>query len=169
MSENEKRRVVVTGLGMVTPLGIGLEKNWQAIVAGRSGIRPISRIANIEFFASRIAGEVPDFRAEDFIEPKEIKKMDLFIQYSIAAAQMAFQDAGHFGFERVTAGKVLVRQHLGGDASNARALQPWRVGTAAQHARGLRRDAPGAHAVQDRLQVAALSGDQDRDARLGQR
>jgi len=94
MSGNEQRRVVVTGMGMVTPLGTGLEKNWQAVTAGRSGIRPISRIPNIEFFASRIAGEVPDFRAEDFIEPKEIKKMDLFIQYSIAAAQMAFQDAG---------------------------------------------------------------------------
>jgi 3-oxoacyl-[acyl-carrier-protein] synthase II len=94
MRETEQRRVVVTGVGLVTPLGVGLEKNWQAITAGRSGIRPISRIPNIEFFASRIAGEVPDFRAEDFIEPKEIKKMDLFIQYSIAAAQMAFQDAG---------------------------------------------------------------------------
>ncbi|OGQ82038.1 MAG: beta-ketoacyl-[acyl-carrier-protein] synthase II [Deltaproteobacteria bacterium RIFCSPLOWO2_12_FULL_60_19] len=94
MRETEQRRVVVTGVGLVTPLGTGLEKNWQAITAGRSGIRPISRIPNIEFFASRIAGEVPDFRAEDFIEPKEIKKMDLFIQYSIAAAQMAFQDAG---------------------------------------------------------------------------
>ena len=94
MRETEQRRVVVTGVGLVTPLGIGLEKNWQAVTAGRSGIRPISRIPNIEFFASRIAGEVPDFRAEDFIEPKEIKKMDLFIQYSIAAAAMAFQDAG---------------------------------------------------------------------------
>jgi len=94
MNNSERRRVVVTGVGLVTPLGIGLEKNWQAITAGRSGIRPISRIPNIEFFASRIAGEVPDFRAEDFIEPKEIKKMDLFIQYAIAAARMAFQDAG---------------------------------------------------------------------------
>jgi 3-oxoacyl-[acyl-carrier-protein] synthase II len=94
MRETEQRRVVVTGVGLVTPLGIGLERNWQAVTAGRSGIRAISRISNIEFFASRIAGEVPDFHAEDFIESKEIKKMDLFIQYSIAAAQMAFQDAG---------------------------------------------------------------------------
>jgi len=94
MRETEQRRVVVTGVGLVTPLGIGLERNWQAVTAGRSGIRAISRIPNIEFFASRIAGEVPDFHAEDFIESKEIKKMDLFIQYSIAAAQMAFQDAG---------------------------------------------------------------------------
>ena len=94
MRESEPRRVVVTGVGMVTPLGTGVEKNWEGIVAGRSGIRPISRFPNVEFFATRIAGEVPDFRAEDFIEPKEIKKMDLFIQYSVAAAQMACQDGG---------------------------------------------------------------------------
>ena len=94
MRESNQRRVVVTGLGMVTPLGTGVEKNWEGIVAGRSGIRPLSRFPGVEFFATRIAGEVPDFRPEDFIEPKEIKKMDLFIQYSIAAAQMAFQDAG---------------------------------------------------------------------------
>ncbi len=94
MRETAPRRVVVTGLGLVTPLGTGVEKNWEAITAGRSGIRPITRFPNTEFFASRIAGEVPDFRAEDFIEPKEIKKMDLFIQYAVAAAQMAVEDSG---------------------------------------------------------------------------
>src|SRR5712692_6209610 len=94
MKFSEPRRVVVTGLGLVSPLGTGVEKNWQAITAGRSGIRPISRFPNTEFFASRIAGEVPDFRAEDFIEAKEIKKMDLFIQYSVAAAQMAAENSG---------------------------------------------------------------------------
>jgi 3-oxoacyl-[acyl-carrier-protein] synthase II len=88
----EQRRVVVTGLGLVSPLGTGLDKNWQALVAGRSGIRKIDRFPNIDAFASRIAGQVPDFRAEDFIEPKEIKKMDLFIQYSVAAASMAAED-----------------------------------------------------------------------------
>ena len=92
MTESNQRRVVVTGLGLVTPLGTGIEKNWEALVAGRSGIRPITRFSNVEFFATRIAGQVPDFRAEDFIETKEIKKMDLFIQYSVAAAQMAAQD-----------------------------------------------------------------------------
>jgi len=90
----EQRKVVVTGLGLVTPLGVGLEKNWQALVAGQSGIRKIDRFPNIDAFASRIAGQVPDFRAEDFIEPKEIKKMDLFIQYSVAAANMAMADSG---------------------------------------------------------------------------
>src|ERR1700675_3023834 len=94
MELSEPRRGVVTGLGLVSPLGTGVEKNWEAIAAGRSGIRPITRFPNIEFFASRIAGEVPDFRAEDFIEPKEIKKMDLFIQYAVAAAQMAVEDSG---------------------------------------------------------------------------
>lgn len=90
----EPRRVVVTGLGLVTPLGTGLGKNWEAVVAGRSGIGRITRFSGLEFFPTRIAGQVPDFRAEDFIEPKEIKKMDLFIQYSVAAASMAIQDGG---------------------------------------------------------------------------
>ena len=94
MGATEQRRVVVTGLGLVTPLGVGLEKNWQALVAGQSGIQKIDRFPNIDAFASRIAGQVPDFRAEDFIEPKEIKKMDLFIQYSVAAANMAMADSG---------------------------------------------------------------------------
>ena len=94
MAATEQRRVVVTGLGLVTPLGIGLEKNWQALVAGESGIRKIDRFPNIDAFASRIAGQVPDFRADDFIEPKEIKKMDLFIQYSVAAASMAMEHSG---------------------------------------------------------------------------
>ncbi|HXV80875.1 MAG TPA: beta-ketoacyl-ACP synthase II [Candidatus Binatia bacterium] len=94
MAATEQRRVVVTGLGLVTPLGTGVEKNWQALIAGRSGIRRIDRFHNIDAFTSRIAGQVPDFRAEDFIEPKEIKKMDLFIQYSVAAASMAAEDSG---------------------------------------------------------------------------
>ncbi|MGH7828971.1 MAG: beta-ketoacyl-ACP synthase II, partial [Candidatus Binatia bacterium] len=90
----EPRRVVVTGLGLVTPLGTGVQKNWEAVMAGRSGIGPITHFSNLEFFSSRIAGEVRDFRAEDFIELKEIKKMDLFSQYGVAAAQMAVQDSG---------------------------------------------------------------------------
>jgi 3-oxoacyl-[acyl-carrier-protein] synthase II len=90
---NEQRRVVVTGLGLVSPLGTGVEKNWQAILEGRSGIREITRFAT-DGFASRIAGEVPDFKAEDFIESKEIKKMDLFIQFALGAATMAMEDSG---------------------------------------------------------------------------
>ena len=98
MNITEQRRVVITGLGLVTPLGTGLEKNWDALIAGRSGIRKITRFPNVEPYASRIAGEVPDFRAEDFIEIKEIKKMDLFIQYAVAAAAMAAED-GRFKIE----------------------------------------------------------------------
>ena len=90
---NEQRRVVVTGLGLVSPLGTGVEKNWRALMEGRSGIRKISRFA-ADGFASRIAGEVPDFKAENYIEAKEIKKMDLFIQYAIGAATMAMDDSG---------------------------------------------------------------------------
>ena len=90
---NEQRRVVLTGLGIVSPLGTGIEKNWQAILEGRSGIRKITRFAS-DGFASRIAGEVPDFKAEDFIDAKEIKKMDLFIQYALGAAAMAVEDSG---------------------------------------------------------------------------
>jgi 3-oxoacyl-[acyl-carrier-protein] synthase II len=90
---NEQRRVVVTGLGLVSPLGTGVEKNWQALLEGRSGIRKITRFET-DGFAARIAGEVPDFKAEDYIEPKEIKKMDLFIQYALGAAAQAMADSG---------------------------------------------------------------------------
>ncbi|HEX7228549.1 MAG TPA: beta-ketoacyl-ACP synthase II [Candidatus Binatia bacterium] len=94
MNTAEQRRVVVTGMGLVTPLGTGVEKNWEALIAGRSGIRRVSRFSNLEAYPSQIAGEVPDFSAADFIEPKEIKKMDLFIQYAVAAAAMAMTDSG---------------------------------------------------------------------------
>jgi 3-oxoacyl-[acyl-carrier-protein] synthase II len=90
---NMHRRVAVTGLGLVTPLGTGVEKNWEALSQGRSGISTISRF-DAKDFPTRIAGEVRDFRAEDFIEKKEIKKMDLFIHYSMAAADMALADSG---------------------------------------------------------------------------
>ena len=82
------RRVVVTGIGVVSPLGTGNGKNWEALTAGRSGIDRITRFDATDF-PVRIAAEVKDFVAEDFIDKKEIKKMDLFIQYAIAAAQFA--------------------------------------------------------------------------------
>ncbi|MBF0400086.1 MAG: beta-ketoacyl-ACP synthase II [Magnetococcales bacterium] len=90
------RRVVITGLGLVTPLGLGTEATWSGLVAGRSGIGPISRFDATDY-DSRIAGECLDFQAENWIPKKEIKKMDLFMQFGIAAAQMAWDDAG---FER---------------------------------------------------------------------
>jgi 3-oxoacyl-[acyl-carrier-protein] synthase II len=88
----QRRRVAITGLGVVSPLGCGIEKNWQALLAGRSGIVPITRFP-CDDFPSRIAGQVPDFCPEDFIEKKDRKKMDVFIQYALGAAAMAMADA----------------------------------------------------------------------------
>ncbi len=87
------RRVVVTGLGLVTPLGTGVEKNWEALMAGRSGIGPITRF-DVSDFAARIAGEVRDFDPNDWIEKRDIKKMDLFIQYAVGAAEQAMRQSG---------------------------------------------------------------------------
>jgi 3-oxoacyl-[acyl-carrier-protein] synthase II len=89
---NTRRRVVVTGIGLVSSLGIGTESNWAALVAGTSGIDTISRF-DVSQFATRIAGEVRGFQPLDFIEKKDVKKMDPFIQYAIAASQFAMDDA----------------------------------------------------------------------------
>ncbi len=86
------RRVVVTGLGLVTPLGLGVRTNWEALLDGRSGIGPITRF-DASAFATRIAGEVPGFDPLTFIDRKEVRKMDLFIQFALAAAELAVQDA----------------------------------------------------------------------------
>ena len=94
MGNHNGRRVVITGMGMLTPLGIGVDANWEAIQAGRSGIGPITRIEGIDSFASRIGGEVDDFNPQDFIDAREVKKMDLFMQYAMAAAQLAVEDSG---------------------------------------------------------------------------
>jgi len=83
---------VVTGLGLVTPVGIGVEETWEAICAGKSGIGEITRF-DASGYDSRIAGEVKGFNPEDFISKKQIKRMDLFIQYALAAARMAMEMA----------------------------------------------------------------------------
>lgn len=93
MSDRPTRRVVVTGLGLVTPLGTGVEKTWKALCAGESGIHRISRFDPTGYDA-QIAGEVTDFDPARFIEKKEIKKMDTFIHYAVGAAQLAVEDAG---------------------------------------------------------------------------
>src|ERR1044071_5973943 len=93
MSDRPKRRIVVTGLGLVTPLGTGVDKTWKAICAGESGIGRITKFDPAAYDA-QIAGEVKDFDPAQFIEKKEIKKMDTFIHYAVGAAQMAVDDAG---------------------------------------------------------------------------
>lgn len=87
------RRVVVTGVGVVSALGTGTEKNWSALMAGKSGIDRITRF-DASDLPSQIAGEVKDFNPEDFIDKKEVKKMDSFIHYALAASDMAMKDSG---------------------------------------------------------------------------
>jgi 3-oxoacyl-[acyl-carrier-protein] synthase II len=86
------RRVVVTGVGLVSSLGIGTEANWDALRAGRTGIGPITRF-DASGFGTQIAGEVKAFDPLDFVEKKEVKKVDTFIQYALAASQFAMDDA----------------------------------------------------------------------------
>jgi len=88
-----KRRVVVTGLGAVTPLGIGIEETWKNIKAGKSGIRRITKF-DASKLPSQIAGEVKDFKPEEFMSTKLISRIDTFIQYAIASTRMALEDAG---------------------------------------------------------------------------
>jgi 3-oxoacyl-[acyl-carrier-protein] synthase II len=86
------RRVVVTGIGLVSPLGIGTDVNWRALMTGQSGIGRITHF-DASAYASQIAGEVKGFDPLQFVEKKDVKKMDVFIQYAIAAAQFAMDDA----------------------------------------------------------------------------
>lgn len=88
-----KRRVVVTGVGLITPLGTGTEKSWENLLDGRSGIRKITQF-DATHFPCQVAGEVPDFEINQFIEIKEQKKMDRFIHFAFAAAKMAVEDSG---------------------------------------------------------------------------
>lgn len=108
------RRVVITGIGAVSPLGVGNSVNWDALSSGKSGIGPITRF-DASGIPVKIAGEIKDFNAEDFFEKKEVKKMDLFIQYAMAATHFAMIDSGLViddgNAERVG---VLVGSGLGG-------------------------------------------------------
>jgi 3-oxoacyl-[acyl-carrier-protein] synthase II len=88
-----KRRVVVTGLGLVLPNGIGVEEAWRNTCEGRSGIGPITRFDTSQF-ETKIAGEVKGFNPEDYVGRKEVRRMDLFIQYAVAASKMAVEDSG---------------------------------------------------------------------------
>ncbi len=87
------RRVVVTGLGLVTPLAIGTKETWDAVCAGRSGVAEITRF-DASALQTRIAAEVKDFRAEDFFSRKDAKRFELFASYAMAATHMALEDSG---------------------------------------------------------------------------
>jgi len=88
-----RRRVVVTGVGLISPVGIGAEASWQALVAGKSGIGPIT-LFDASTFPTRIAGEVKGFEPGDFMDKKEARRNDRFIQFAMAAAEMAMKDSG---------------------------------------------------------------------------
>src|SRR5210317_205740 len=87
------KRVVVTGLGLVTPIGIGVEHTWQALCAGKSGIGEITRF-DTSAYATKIAAEVKDFKPQDFMPKKEARRVELFIAYALAATRMAIEDSG---------------------------------------------------------------------------
>jgi 3-oxoacyl-[acyl-carrier-protein] synthase II len=91
--KTESRRVVVTGVGLVSPLGVGTAENWNALLAGKSGIGPITRFDTTDY-PSRIAGEVKGFNPLDYVDKKEVKKSDTFIHFALAAARFALEDSG---------------------------------------------------------------------------
>ncbi|MGB5446772.1 MAG: beta-ketoacyl-ACP synthase II [Psychromonas sp.] len=88
-----KRRVVITGLGMITPVGNSVEQSWENVKSGQSGISNIEHF-DTELFSTKFAGLIKDFNVEEYMPRKEARKMDLFIQYGVAAAEQAFQDSG---------------------------------------------------------------------------
>jgi len=112
-----RRRVVVTGMGLVSPVGIGVEESWQALVAGKSGIAPITHY-DAATYPTRIAGEVKGFEPDKFMERKEARRNDRFIQFALAAADMAVKDAGiDFAKEDPERVGVIVGSGMGGLAT----------------------------------------------------
>ena len=88
-----KKRVVVTGLGLVTPVGIGVHESWDNLCRGKSGLGPITHF-DASAFRTRIAGEVKNFKAQDFVAQKMIKRLDVFVHFALAAARMAMEQSG---------------------------------------------------------------------------
>ncbi|MFP2960152.1 beta-ketoacyl-ACP synthase II [Myxococcus sp. 1LA] len=89
----QKRRIAVTGLGLISPCGTGVEKSWEALVRGQSGVGPIT-LFDASALDCRFAGEVKDFRPEDSIDRRELRRMDRFAQFAVVAADMALADSG---------------------------------------------------------------------------
>ena len=88
-----QKRVVITGVGTVSPLGLSLQESWQNALNGKSGIAPITHF-DASNFDVRFAGEVKNFNCDHVVDKKDQKKMDLFIQYTMACAKMAFDQSG---------------------------------------------------------------------------
>src|SRR5260370_11641910 len=122
------RRVVVTGIGLVTPLGIGADNNWRRLLAGESGLRAIQSF-DVSDLPAKIAGQVPRgsseaglFNTDDWVPPKDQKKMDLFIVYAIGAAVQAVEGSGwmpqdHQARERT---RVMIGSRIRGPAGGPR-------------------------------------------------
>ena len=108
------RRVVVTGIGLVSPLAVGTEATWEALVAGRGGIGPITRF-DTTGFSARIAAEVKEFPTERFLEPKEARKYDTFVHYAVAASELALTAAGYVvSADNAEPGAVVIGSGIGG-------------------------------------------------------
>ncbi|MCC6026494.1 MAG: beta-ketoacyl-ACP synthase II [Caldimicrobium sp.] len=108
-----ERRVVVTGLGCVSPLGIGVDETWKGIVEGRSGITRITKF-DASNLPSQIAGEVKNFKPQDFMPEKLVSRVDTFIQYAIASARMALEDAKLVDVELGDRAGVIIGVGMGG-------------------------------------------------------
>ncbi|MBP1747976.1 MAG: 3-oxoacyl-(acyl-carrier-protein) synthase 2 [Deltaproteobacteria bacterium] len=109
-----KRRVVITGVGLVTPVGVGIDNVWKRLLNGESGIAPLTRFDSTQH-DTKIAGEVKDFKADEYMSVKELKRMDLFIQYALAATKIAINDSGlDMAKEDAERAGVVVGTGLGG-------------------------------------------------------
>lgn len=114
-------RVVVTGLGLVTPLGIGIEPTWSALCAGQSGVGKITKF-DASSYPVRIAAELHDFDPTNYIEPKDVKKMDSFIHYAVAAATLAVDDSG---LKLPTTSPERVGVYVGSGIGGLQAIEHW--------------------------------------------
>src|SRR6185503_13587012 len=117
MTNTQRRRVVVTGMGLITPCGTGVERSWNALVNGQSGIGPIT-LFDASVMQTRFAGEVKDFVPEEFMDRKQVKRLDRYQQFALAAAEMAMRDA-RYTVEKddATRAAVIVGSCVGGLAT----------------------------------------------------
>jgi 3-oxoacyl-[acyl-carrier-protein] synthase II len=113
----ERRRVVITGMAPITPLGTGTETYWRALLSGTSGVGPITHFDATDF-TTRIAGEVRDFDPEQYMDRKESKRMDRFVQFSVAASKLALEDSGlEITEDNAARVGVLIGSGIGGTAT----------------------------------------------------